>query len=120
MHIYGFIKESESGAVALVLDAEKTSNKKLFSLIDNGWEQVIDNTFESIEYAYEVMEQGVTNAKLEEVCAYKEYCRCCGRHVSVSKVIGRRFDFIKEKKVLFNGRVCEECLNDFESYRYVQ
>lgn len=119
MNVFGYIKRHGSdGVQALALEADKTNERKHYKLMLDGWKFIIDNNFPSLDYAYEVMQQGVIDDDNEEVHAYRDYCRCCGWYAPVSKVVGQRWDHKRDKAIIFNGRACDQCIQDFISVKF--
>lgn len=106
------------GWAALAFEYEKISDDKHFKLLDEGWELILHNNYPSLEAAYEIMEAGVVNEKLEEVHPYREECRICGIYAPVSKVIARYYCHTRRRDVLFNGRACEQCIDGFDSVKF--
>jgi hypothetical protein len=121
VNIYGYVKFEDPTYRALAMLESKVTNKKHEQLLNEGWELVLDNNFESIEQAYDIMEHtGVFLNNGEEIQAYKNECKMCNWYLPTTKQIGQYWDesYSKPRKKLFNGHVCEQCLNEFETVKF--
>lgn len=119
MELMGYVKNhGYEGNQALVLDNNRITNKKHYKLLNEGWEHVLSLVLPSTEDAYKLMQNGIINANLNEIRAFKEHCRCCQSFSVVTKVVGRRYNHRIDKLVVFNGLACEQCINEFQSVRF--
>jgi hypothetical protein len=118
MDIMGYIKDEKFGFSALCFNYEKHTDNSHFKLLSNGYELILHNTYDSLDEAYQVLQSGIINDTNNEIHAYKEDCRICGNFILTTKVTGRYYSMHHDKVILFNGRACDQCLNDFESVKF--
>lgn len=126
-NIIAYVKKAEPYYRAFAIEEENLSTRKRNKLEKEGWIKVIDrDDFESVEEAYEYMEDGVyippkgLEVDIEKVFAYQHECKLCGWYRPCEKVIGHYWDesYTKPRKNLFNGYACEDCQSNMASIKF--